>query len=215
MNKQLMITMIMAMMITFASAVSAAGVADINITAGNNYTFQLDTTLKLQWRIEGNSSDMEGFNVTQQIYSNYSDITITTHPLYKSDSFTLILFDDKGDVVIEHHYSSGGGSCTYKEDYDWNCGEWSECEDETQTRTCNVRNNCGNTYGRPEVTQSCGVDDEVIDLNDNDDDDDEDDDVDEEFPPLLILIFIAFIAFVGFILWLIYYLINKDKTKIK
>ena len=136
-------------MITFVNA------ADINIISGSNYTFQLDTTLELQWRVEGNSSNMDGFDIIQEIYSDYSDITIITHPMYKPDNFTLILFDNEGEIVIEYHSHSGGGSCTYDTDFNWECSTWGTCEERNQTRTCKPYNNCHNTYGKPNETQSC------------------------------------------------------------
>ena len=52
---------------------------------------------------------------------------------------------------------SGGGGCSYNENYDWNCSEWSECVNELQTRECKLRNNCGNSYGRPETERTCVV----------------------------------------------------------
>ncbi|MCA9487492.1 MAG: hypothetical protein KC516_00865 [Nanoarchaeota archaeon] len=48
-----------------------------------------------------------------------------------------------------------GGSCIYNDNFDWQCSEWSDCVNGTQTRTCKPYNNCGNTYGRPLVEQAC------------------------------------------------------------
>ena len=50
-----------------------------------------------------------------------------------------------------------GGSCSYNVNYDWGCSEWTECIDGVQTRTCKAKNNCANTYGRPDVEQTCTV----------------------------------------------------------
>ena len=49
----------------------------------------------------------------------------------------------------------GSSSCTYNQNYDWNCSEWSECVGGVQTRECKERNNCGNSYGRPETERNC------------------------------------------------------------
>jgi hypothetical protein len=37
----------------------------------------------------------------------------------------------------------------------WQCSDWSECVNETQTRTCEDVNNCGTEDGRPALLQSC------------------------------------------------------------
>jgi hypothetical protein len=49
----------------------------------------------------------------------------------------------------------GGSSCTYNKNYNWQCSEWSACTSGLQTRTCNAQNNCGNTFGRPALSQTC------------------------------------------------------------
>jgi len=38
---------------------------------------------------------------------------------------------------------------------DWQCSEWSECTDKTQTRTCNDANKCGTNEGMPALAQEC------------------------------------------------------------
>lgn len=43
------------------------------------------------------------------------------------------------------------GSCTES----WTCGNWSTCNNSTQSRTCTDANNCGTTANRPPLTQSC------------------------------------------------------------
>ena len=52
---------------------------------------------------------------------------------------------------------SGGSPCVYNPNYDWACAEWSSCINGTQTRSCSESNNCGNVYGRPETTITCGT----------------------------------------------------------
>jgi hypothetical protein len=37
----------------------------------------------------------------------------------------------------------------------WNCGDWSDCVSNQQTRTCTDTHNCGTTAGRPALTNSC------------------------------------------------------------
>jgi hypothetical protein len=43
----------------------------------------------------------------------------------------------------------------------WQCTEWSECVNGTQTRTCTDLNNCGTTLNKPEEERSCVVEEEV------------------------------------------------------
>ena len=38
----------------------------------------------------------------------------------------------------------------------WNCTAWSDCINNSRTRECNDTNNCGTTYYRPDLTESCG-----------------------------------------------------------
>ena len=39
----------------------------------------------------------------------------------------------------------------------WQCGDWTTCANSQQTRTCTDSNNCGNTNGKPVLTQSCNM----------------------------------------------------------
>ena len=84
-------------------------VSALNITAGEPLTFSIGTTKTLYWDVVGNSSDLTGLNMTQEVFSDYSNITITTEYWYKPDNFTLIFFDIMTEeVIVEVH--SGGGS---------------------------------------------------------------------------------------------------------
>ena len=47
----------------------------------------------------------------------------------------------------------------------WNCSAWSSCSSNTQSRTCSDVNNCGNTTGKPETTQSCDSSDSSEDIS--------------------------------------------------
>jgi hypothetical protein len=40
----------------------------------------------------------------------------------------------------------------------WQCSDWSECIDNTQTRTCGDENHCDTLAGKPETLQSCNPD---------------------------------------------------------
>lgn len=95
-------------MIFFLSFASA-----INITAGNNYTFSVDTTEKLYWDVVGNSTNLEGLTTTQETFSDYSNITIAVDYTFSPDNFTLIFFDiQTNEVIIEVHSGGGGGTRT-------------------------------------------------------------------------------------------------------
>ena len=39
---------------------------------------------------------------------------------------------------------------------EWECSEWSDCIDGSQTRECTDSNNCGDTFSKPPETTSCG-----------------------------------------------------------
>ena len=90
-------------------------------------------------------------------------VTIQDKPndkfIYNTTSFsgfgirevTPITTDDSVSTVS----SIGASYCIYDVNYDWKCGEWSECINDTQIRTCKEVNNCKGTFGRPEVTRSC------------------------------------------------------------
>lgn len=52
-------------------------------------------------------------------------------------------------------FKGGGSSCLYDENYNWECSDWSVCEKGYKTRDCKEYNNCGSTYDRPSVKESC------------------------------------------------------------
>lgn len=94
--------------LTIMGMVSVSGET---IIAGNNYTFQINITDNLFWNVTGNSSDMIGFEVYQDVYDDYSDITFTTDYRMKPDIFTIMLFSNKTEEIIkEVEVPSGGGS---------------------------------------------------------------------------------------------------------
>jgi len=88
-------------------------VSAIEIIAGNNYTFEIETNIPLTWTVVGNSSNMDGFSVYQDEYN----ITFVTDYRFSSDNFTIILFDNSTKEIIKevHHYSSGGTKTVYKD----------------------------------------------------------------------------------------------------
>ena len=79
--------------------------------------------------------------------------TINNIIFAKTDHFSL--WGVFGNVVSINPSSSSGSSCRIKEDFNWNCSEWSDCINGNQTRVCKKYNNCGNTYGKPNESRSC------------------------------------------------------------
>lgn len=119
-----------------------------NLTAGESINITLPEEYKY-YEITDNSTEVN-LNITK----NEILVTIEISKYMKSDSFTLTFFNEKNEI-IDSSGSSGGGSCKYNKNFDWECSEWSECINETQTRICKEYNNCGNTYGKPNESQSC------------------------------------------------------------
>ena len=152
MNKQIITILTIISLITIVSATYYSG-DTIKIPTG----FEI-----VNCSITNNTYNLTGLNL------NWSgeNIIVSTVPNYKSDNFTISCWVIKGKNVVEKHYSSGGGSsCSYNPNYDWNCEPWGACINQTQTRICRERNNCGSIYGRPNVVNNCS-DVIILDVND-------------------------------------------------
>lgn len=127
-------------------------------------TFKINAGFEIvNCSVTNSTYDLEGLDL------NWSgeNIIVSTSPYYQPDNLTISCWVIKYGEEVEKHYSSsrGGGSCSYNQNYDWKCGSWTGCINGNQTRICNPRNNCGNTYGRPDVINDCS---EVIILDNND-----------------------------------------------
>lgn len=106
----------------------------------------------------------------------YGPIYITSpdgKSLIKNQEFAMLTwhqFDNDGklvspgDYVVTFSYHFEGEDIFYNVETeftilaceeDWTCTEWSECVEETQTRTCIDDNECGTTDDKPEESQSC------------------------------------------------------------
>ena len=126
------------------------------IFAGECNSIEFPNPDPVEWKVEGNSSNMDGFFFTK----NKTNITYCFHYLFKPDNFTLTFFNYQSLEIsskgISGVSSGGGGSllCFYNKSFDWNCSEWSECNG-TQTRKCKEFNNCGNVYGKPIEFREC------------------------------------------------------------
>jgi len=81
-------------------------VSAVEVFAGESYSFESPEFE--YWDVVGNSSSMEGMEISWE----NGNTTISFDIAYKPDNFTLILFDKETEVIVEHHYSSGGSSGT-------------------------------------------------------------------------------------------------------
>jgi len=106
----------------------------INLTLCHD--FNKNQRLDLSYNITENKSNLDGVYISFSENPVYTDeckdiqIFITTHPLYKPDSWILEIYAEtfyKGKTYV----SRRGGYSSY-----WECGEWSECINGTQIRTC-------------------------------------------------------------------------------
>ena len=84
-------------MISLASA--------ITIYSGSSYTFESEEFE--YWEVVGNSSDMEGMNVTWED----GNITITFDPLFAADTFTLIFFNNYTEIINIYNYDNDCEDC--------------------------------------------------------------------------------------------------------
>ena len=110
--------------------------------------------------IAGNALQGESYSFRDSLTYQYpvnkypiSGIYSLSFGWYKSESSSST--EGGGTITTTSGGSSGGGGCSYNESYDWECSEWSKCIDNIRMRTCKEKNNCGNSYGRPEVERSC------------------------------------------------------------
>ena len=99
MNKQIVGIIIGIALISLVSATT--------IYSGESYSFPSEEFE--YYTIVGNSSNMEGMNVSWE----NGNTTISFHPLFAPDNFTLIFFNQETEIITEHHYSSGGSSTKY------------------------------------------------------------------------------------------------------
>ena len=81
-------------------------VSAITIYAGNSYSFESEEFE--YYTITGNSSNMEGMNITWE--DGNTTISFVTN--FAPDSFTIVLFNQESEVITQY-VSSGGGSTKY------------------------------------------------------------------------------------------------------
>lgn len=66
--------------------------------------------------------------------------------------------DANGDsgVFSDSPGGGGGGGCTEN----WRCGDWGECENGIQTRTCEDISKCGTKKSKPDLQRACDIEGE-------------------------------------------------------
>ncbi|GAG75730.1 unnamed protein product [marine sediment metagenome] len=77
------------------------------VYSGESYSFESEEFE--YYTVTGNSSNLNGMNVSWE----NGNTTISFHPLFAPDNFTLIFFNEETEVITEHHYSSGSSSTKY------------------------------------------------------------------------------------------------------
>jgi len=81
-------------------------VGAVEIIAGNSYSFESEQFE--YYEVVGNQSNLEGMDITWED----GNTTISFDVNYKPDNFTIIFFNQETEVIVEHHYSSGGSGGT-------------------------------------------------------------------------------------------------------
>ena len=83
-------------------------------------------------------------------YSTPHSITVTAQGF---DTWTSEIVMDKSKSLLVQ-LSSGNGECIPQ----WECSDWSNCQDGLQTRSCSDLNNCGDTTDIPPEVRTCIID---------------------------------------------------------
>lgn len=86
---------------------------ELNCYSGESYTFDIGTSEKIYWTVVPEDTNLTGLNITHE----GTNIILEFSPLYISDSFTLIFFEEKTkEVVKEVSVGGGGGTRTIYKD---------------------------------------------------------------------------------------------------
>ena len=126
------------------------------------------------------SRDGNQITITASNVLTYTDIGVA----YGTYSYSVYAVDKvghnsglaiKNDVVLSApvvdngggsgstRVSGGSGRTSYVCHEEWQCGDWSECETEIQTRTCTDLEKCGTIINKPAESQACYT--EVIEIS--------------------------------------------------
>jgi len=126
----------------------------INITDADVNTVAIKFAVNKTWLTENSVSDL---NITLYRWNNnqWNDLSATK---ISEDSYEVFYSAVSPGLSIFSVGTKGGipeetpVACVES----WSCTDWSECLNETQTRTCTDANACGTTVDKPLESQSCG-----------------------------------------------------------
>ena len=134
---------------------SNSNVTRINIVLNNNFIFLENshgTDTEANFSYESNtltwiSDSLIGASETKHFWFAVNVINGGNYTIYVQGYNSTGMFESPlGLTVI-------GEECTP----DWNCTEWSNCENETQTRNCSDINECGINTNKPSENQTCNT----------------------------------------------------------
>ncbi len=114
MKQKLIKTIEVAIIIGLCLGVASA----VEIQSGTKDVFRINTTNQIYYDVIGNSSNTDGMVITQDIFKDYSNITISIDLRYKADSFTLIFFNEKKEIIYEYIYDCDDDDCDDCDDCD-------------------------------------------------------------------------------------------------
>jgi len=106
-NKIVILALVFLVGISFISAVT--------IDAGSCETIPIETSNKIFWTVSGNSSSVEGIEITQ----DGSNVKICLDVMFQEDNLTISLIEEQTkEVIREVNVGGGGGSSTrWKTEY--------------------------------------------------------------------------------------------------
>lgn len=127
----------------------------LTLTSGNSiikdYSYEF-YSLNGSYSIIGNSSNLEGLNIT----FDGTKVNITLALGYAPDNFNITFYGDvrQEQVTSTIITSSGSSGCLIN----WSCSEWSICQNEKSIRTC-IKANPLYCYGgkKPIEIKNCTV----------------------------------------------------------
>lgn len=80
-------------------------VSALTIDAGSCESIEIETTNNIFWTVSGNSSSIDGINITQE----GNNITICLDVMFQEDSFNILFIEEQTKEVIKE-VNVGGGS---------------------------------------------------------------------------------------------------------
>lgn len=128
--------------------ISLVSASIINLTAGETYELEL-SEVPAYYEITQNTTSID-VNITY----NGTKALITPSKYTQFGNFTITFYNIKDEPI----YSGGsGGRSSYICYEEWQCGSWSDCINEKQTRICTDSNYCGTTNDKPITSRACSI----------------------------------------------------------